>query len=71
MKVKVYGFPNEDIRKPATERDWELVAVWEDGEWIEGDMPSVPDDADAEEILNMFDGPTLLAFTDPPNYVDS
>lgn len=53
------------VKKRTGLDDFETIAVWEDGEWIEGDAPFLEDEHlqeyDKDQILNHFTGPDLFA----------
>ena len=45
---------------------WERLAVWEDGDWVEGDPiieePLLGGELTADEIFQRIDGPRIYAF---------
>lgn len=62
MSDRVVICANDDNLDPT----WERVAVWEDGEWIEGDpiidKPLLGGELTADEIFRRIDGPRVYAF---------
>lgn len=65
-RIVVCSFPTEQATQPPDERDWTREAVWEDGEWVEGE-PIIHrsiegDELTAEELKRRLDGPTVIAF---------
>jgi len=61
-RVELWGHSQSELFDgvPWAERDWELYAVWENGEVVRGDWEGASDRT-AEQLLREYDGPTIFA----------
>lgn len=60
-QIEIWARPQEDIQRPAEETRYYRIGVWEDGEWIEGDLGSMEGDTEEDIIRRHGGGRTSVA----------
>ncbi len=71
VRVAIYSTAAADVVASPEHRDWRLEAVWEDGQWTEGTLPTDPTTLTGAEVLERYTGPTVFAFdaSELPDYL--